>query len=596
MGHRFQVWAPKVKEISVSIADTIYPMQQAEGGWWQADVADARAGTDYAFLIGDMEPAIPDPRSAWQPYGVHGPSRIVDHTSFAWTDAQWQAPPLSSAILYELHIGTFTPEGTFDAAQQHLAYLKDLGITHIELMPVNAFPGGHGWGYDGVDLFAPYEPYGGPEALKRFIDACHEHGLAVLLDVVYNHLGPSGNYLGKFAPYFTHMHNTPWGDAVNLEDAGSHEVRRFFCDNALMWLRDYHFDGLRLDAVHAYMDRSAINFMEQLTKEVRALEAEAGKSYVVIAESDLNDPRLVTSSEAGGYGMDAQWSDDFHHALVTMLTSDRSGYYSDFGSIADLAKSLMSVFVYDGIYSPHRDRIHGRPVQDLPAWRFLGYAQNHDQIGNRAKGERLSHLANAGRVKIAAALVFIAPFVPMIFQGEEWAASSPFQYFTDHEDKELGSLVSEGRKREFAAFGWSPADIPDPQDEQTFLRSKLNWQEQAEPPHSEMLRWYKQLIALRKSHPQLTNGSLEDTQVEYSEEEKWLVLRRQNIQLVINLGSSTWQHRLHQKAEILLTSNTATTIREATLSLPTDTIAIVERQKTDGNQAYGLLAGEERRQ
>lgn len=575
MGYRFRVWAPKAKTLGVKIEDTVYPMQQATGGWWQADVANAHAGTDYVFVIDNTEPAVPDPRSAWQPQGVHGPSRIFDHAAFQWTDTQWEAPPLSSAIIYELHIGTFTPEGTFDAAQKHLAYLKDLGITHVELMPVNAFPGNHGWGYDGVDLFAPHEPYGGPEALKRFIDTCHQHGLAVLLDVVYNHLGPSGNYIGKFASYFTHLHNTPWGEAVNLEDAGSHEVRRFFCDNALMWLRDYHFDGLRLDAVHAYIDRSAINFMEQLSKEVRALEAETGKQYAVIAESDLNDPRLVTAIEAGGYGMDAQWSDDFHHSLVTILTGDRSGYYSDFGTIADLAKSLKSAFVYDGIYAPHRDRIHGRPVEGLPGWRFLGYAQNHDQVGNRAKGERLSHLTNTGRVKIAAALVFTAPFVPMLFQGEEWAASTPFQYFTDHEDKKLGRLVSEGRKKEFADFGWNPNEIPDPQVEQTFQRSKLIWQEQTEPAHAEIMRWYKQLIALRKAHPELTNGSLAETQVEYSEPHKWLILHRESMQVIVNLGSGPLQRSV-ENAQLLLTSNNSAAIKGSTLTLPSDTVAILK--------------------
>lgn len=572
--HPFKVWAPKAKAVGVKIGNTVHNMEKVDGGWWQASAADATAGTDYAFVIDGNERAVPDPRSAWQPHGVHGPSRIVDHAAFAWTDESWQPQPLSSAIIYELHIGTFTPEGTFDAAQQHFAYLTDLGITHVELMPVNAFPGKRGWGYDGVDLFAPHEAYGGPEGLKRFVNACHEHGLAVLLDVVYNHLGPSGNYLAKFGPYFTHLHNTPWGDAVNLEDAGAFEVRRFFCDNAVMWLRDYHFDGLRLDAVHAYMDRSAIHFMEQISTRVRALKAETGKHYTVIVESDLNDPRLIKAPDAGGYGMDAQWSDDFHHAIVTVLTGDRSGYYSDFGTIADLAKSLKSVFVYDGIYAPHRDRIHGRPVEGLSAWRFLGYAQNHDQIGNRAKGERLSHLVNPQRAKIAAALVFTAPFVPMLFQGEEWAASSPFQYFTDHE-VELGRLVSEGRKKEFAAFGWKPDDLPDPQDEQTFLRSKLNWNEQSQPSHAEMLGWYRKLIALRKSRPELTNGSLEETLVEYNEDEKWLTLRRGPMEVVINLGMHPLQRQVASTSNLLMVSHNQVTPRNGSLSLPPDSVAII---------------------
>lgn len=572
--HWFRVWAPKANNVGVCMDDAVHAMEKTDGGWWQIDVASANAGSDYAFIIDKTGPALPDPRSAWQPQGVHGPSRVVDHTAFAWTDAEWQAPPLARAIIYELHVGTFTVEGTFDAAQQRLSYLSDLGITHVELMPVGAFPGKHGWGYDGVDLFAPHQAYGGQEALKRFVNACHEHGLAVLLDVVYNHLGPSGNYLARFGPYFTHAHHTPWGDAVNLEGAGSHEVRRFFCDNALMWLRDYHFDGLRLDAVHAYMDRSAIHFMEQLSTEVRALETETDKHYAVIAESDLNDPRFVKPVEAGGYGMDAAWSDDFHHALVTVLTAKRTGYYSDFGSIADLAKALKSVFVYDGIYSPHRDRIQGRPVEGIPAWRFFGYSQNHDQTGNRARGERLCQLVNADRAKIAAAVVLTSPFVPMLFQGEEWAASSPFQYFTDHEDAELGRLVSEGRKKEFAAFGWNPDDVPDPQDEQTFLRSKLNWEEQSRQPHSDMLDWYRKLILLRMSHADLTNGSLEETQVEYSEEQKWLVLRRGAIEVVVNLGSHPLKRRVSCGASILMASG-PTMLEQALLKIEPDSVVIL---------------------
>jgi maltooligosyltrehalose trehalohydrolase len=575
--HRFRVWAPKANTVETKIAGQLHPMRKDKGGWWEADVSSATAGTDYAFIVDGAAPDLPDPRSAWQPHGVHGPSRILDHAAFRWTDEHWQQPPLSSAVIYELHIGTFTPEGTFDAAQARLPYLRDLGITHVELMPVASFPGKRGWGYDGVDLFAPQEAYGGPEALKRFVNACHEHGLAVLLDVVYNHLGPSGNYLGKFGPYFTHLHNTPWGDAVNLEDGGSHEVRRLFCDNALMWLRDYHFDGLRLDAVHAYMDRSAIHFMEQLAGEVRALEAQTGKQYVVIAESDLNDPRLVRAPEAGGYGLDAQWSDDFHHAIFALLAGDRSGYYADFGSMADLAKSLRSVFVYDGIYSGYRDRIHGRPVEGLPAWRFLGYSQNHDQVGNRAKGDRLCHITSMERAKIAAAIVFTAPFVPMIFQGEEWAASSPFQYFTDHEP-ELGRLVSEGRRREFAAFGWKPEDVPDPQDEQTFLRSKLRWEEQERPPHSEVLEWYRQLIALRKAHPDLTEGSLEHVQVEFSEEGQWMAMQRGSIEVIVNLGQRALVRKT-ASAQLLMSSGTLVKLEGGMVSLSPDSVAILKAEQ-----------------
>jgi maltooligosyltrehalose trehalohydrolase len=572
--YRFRLWAPNAGKVSVEVAGQKFPLRQHEGGWWEADVEAARPGVDYTYFLDDEDLALPDPRSAWQPEGVHGPSRLLDDAAFPWTDAAWEAPPLSAAIIYELHIGTFTPKGTLDAAQDKLDDLRDLGITHVELMPVNAFPGIQGWGYDGVDLFAPHQPYGSPEALKRFVDACHARSLAVLLDVVYNHLGPDGNYLAKFGPYFTAAHHTPWGDAVNLEDAGSHEVRRFFCDNALMWLRDYHFDGLRLDAVHAYTDHSAINFMEQLAAEVNALEAHTGRSYVVIAESDLNDPRLVTAPEAGGYGIDAQWSDDFHHALFTVLTGDRSGYYADFGALAELAKSLREVFVYDGRYSPYRDRIHGRPVRNLPASRFLGYSQNHDQVGNRAQGDRLSSIVTIGRAKIAAALVLTAPFVPMLFQGEEWAASSPFQFFTNH-NPELGRLVSAGRRKEFVAFGWNPADIPDPQSPATFQHSKLNWDERTQSPHAAMLDWYRRLIALRRSTPDLADPDLAHVRVRCSDSEQWLVMERGSVTVAFSLAAEPIQLEVRPASTLALASSPNIQLNHNSLTLLPDSVAIL---------------------
>jgi maltooligosyltrehalose trehalohydrolase len=572
--HRFRLWAPNAGKVSLQVAGQKFPLSKHDGGWWEADVDPARPGMDYAYFLDDDNRALPDPRSPWQPSGVHGPSRLLDHAAFPWTDAAWEAPPLSAAIIYELHIGAFTPEGTLDAAQTKLDYLRELGITHVELMPVNAFPGIQGWGYDGVDLFAPHEPYGSPDALKRFVDACHARSLAVLLDVVYNHLGPDGNYLAKFGPYFTAAHHTPWGDAVNLEDAGSHEVRRFFCDNALMWLRDYHFDGLRLDAVHAWTDRSAINFMEQFATEARALQAQTGRSYVVIAESDLNDPRLVTATEAGGYSLDAQWSDDFHHALFTVLTGDRGGYYADFGALADLAKSLREVFVYDGRYSPYRDRIHGRPVRNLPASSFLGYSQNHDQVGNRAKGDRLSSIVTIGRAKIAAALVLTAPFVPMLFQGEEWAASTPFQFFTNH-NPELGKLVSAGRRKEFAAFGWNPADIPDPQSPATFQRSKLNWDERRQPPHAEMLDWYRRLIAFRLSTPDLTDPDLAHVRVRCSEDEQWLVMERGSVTVAFSLALQPIHLEVRPGSTIALASTPDIQLNNNALTLPPDAVAVL---------------------
>jgi maltooligosyltrehalose trehalohydrolase len=573
--HEFEVWAPKARAVDVKIGSAKYPTARTDGGWWRATVDTAAAGTDYSFLLDGDDRSLPDPRSAFQPFGVNGPSRIVDHSAFTWSDDAWQPRPLQSAIIYELHVGTFTPEGTCDAAAAKLSYLRDLGITHVELLPFAEFPGQWGWGYDGVDLFAPHHTYGGPEGLKRFVGACHSAGLAVIMDVVYNHFGPSGNYVGSFGPYFTDSHKTPWGDAVNLEAAGSYEVRRFFCDNALMWLRDYHIDGLRLDAVHAYMDRSAINFMEQLTAEVRGLEAITGKHYVVIAESDLNDPRIVSPREAHGYGMDAQWSDDFHHSLVTVLSGDRSGYYADYGEFADLAKSLTEAFVYDGQYSEHRKRVQGRPAIGLPGWKFLGYSQNHDQVGNRAKGERLEHLTDIARAKIAAALTLTAPFVPMLFQGEEWAASSPFQYFTDHEDKELGNLVSEGRKKEFAAFGWNPEEIPDPQDAATFENSKLKWNELTQGKHAEMLEWYRKLIALRKSRPELCDGALERVEVDFDEEDRWFSMQRGGVVVVFTLDEEGYSASLEDGVELLLASDASIRVQDGELSLPGVGVALL---------------------
>lgn len=574
--HTFRVWAPRARTVEVKIEQDRFPLKECDGGWWSAAIAVAGAGTDYLFIINGEEPGVPDPRSSWQPYGVHGASRIFDHTAFEWTDASWQPPPLSSAIIYELHIGTFTADGTLEAAESRLDYLKDLGISHVELMPVAAFPGKRGWGYDGVDLYAPHTCYGGPTALQHFVNTCHDKGLAVLLDVVYNHLGPSGNYLAKFGPYFTHNHSTPWGDAVNLEDAESNEVRRFFIDNALMWLRDYHFDGLRLDAVHAFVDRSAIHFLEELADDVRVLESRLAKNFVVIAESDLNDPRLVNAKEGGGFGLDAQWSDDFHHALFTVLTGENQGYYEDFGSLTDLAKALEEVFVYSGNYSGFRRRNHGRPVVGLSGNRFLGYLQNHDQVGNRAKGDRLGHLVGLGRAKIAAALVLTSPFIPLLFQGEEFGASAPFQYFTDHEDAELGRMVSQGRKREFAAFGWSPSEVPDPQDEATFERSKLKWSELETSPHAELFEWYKRLIRLRRSLNDLEGGNLRAVRVRYDEQAEWLVMERGRVRVACNFAPGRAVLSIGGGVNLVAASDPSVTLLASEIELAPDSVAILE--------------------
>lgn len=533
----FRVWAPFAKSVQLALPGRRVSMDPGEGGWWRSEVAEAPAGTDYGFILDGGDP-LPDPRSPWQPHGVHGLSRTVNHAEFAWHDRQWQAPPLASAIIYELHVGTFTPEGTFEAVIGRLDHLLDLGVTHVELMPVNEFPGSRGWGYDGVDLYAPHHVYGGPEGLKRLVDACHSRNLAVLLDVVYNHLGPAGNYLHRFGPYFTEHYKTPWGPAVNLDGSGSDEVRRFLIDNALMWLRDYHFDGLRVDAVHAIYDSSAVHFLEELAAEVHRLKAELGRHPVLIAESDLNNPRVVQPREIGGYGLDAQWSDDFHHALHAVLTGERNGYYEDFGRMSHLARALERAYVYDGCYSRHRRRRHGRPIGGLSGHRFLGYLQDHDQVGNRARGERIGHLVSAGRLKIGAALVLTSPFVLMLFQGEEWAASSPFQYFTDHQDPALGRAVTEGRRQEFAAFGWKPEQVPDPQAPDTFERSRLNWDELHRHPHAGILDWHRRLVQLRRSVPALSDGQLNQVRARFDEQAGWFVVERGPVVVACNLAGS----------------------------------------------------------
>ncbi len=506
------------------------------GGWFELEEA-LEAGDEYALVLDGGTPR-PDPRSPWQPYGVHGPSRAIDHAAFGWTDAVWRGRALTDCVVYELHIGTFSEAGTFDGAAEHIEQLVELGVGAVELLPVAGFPGEHGWGYDGVDLYAVHHAYGGPDGLKRFVDACHTSGLAVIMDVVYNHLGPDGNHLAEFGPYFTDRYRTPWGPAINYDGADSDEVRRFVVDNALMWLRDYHCDGLRLDAVHAILDSSAVHLVEEIATAAHTLSAELRRPLWVIAESDLNDPRVVSEVERGGYGCDAQWSDDFHHALHAALTGERRGYYSDYGHVGDIARALCDVFVHPGAYSRFRRRRHGRAVGPLAATRFLGYMQDHDQVGNRPRGERSAALMSVGRVQIAAALVLLGACVPMLFAGEEWAASTPFLYFTDHRDAEIARRVSEGRRLEFAAFGWDPATVPDPQDPATFARSRLRWSERESEPHATVLRWYAELIALRNRLEVLRNGDRSAVSVEYDETDRWLVMRRPAVTVACNWGDT----------------------------------------------------------
>ena len=579
--HEFSIWAPRAQRMRLEISEkeALDMEGPQERGWWKLCVEDAGPGTDYRFLIDEDPSPYPDPRSLAQPAGVHASSRVYDQRGFQWTDNHWHTPPLASAVIYELHIGTFSQEGTFDGAIKHLSYLADLGVTHIEVMPINEFAGGRGWGYDGVFLFAVFEPYGGPDGFKRFVDACHANNLAVVLDVVYNHFGPVGNYANKYGPYLTEKYHTPWGAAVNFNEAGSDEGRRLFIDNALMWLRDYHSDGLRLDATHEYIDRSAVHFMEQLSAEVERLGNTLNKRFILIAESDLNDPKFVRPREANGYGMDAQWSDDFHHALFTLLWNDPGrGYYDDFGSMDDLVKSIRHAFVYDGKYSRYRLHTHGRPVDGLSAHHFLGYIQNHDQVGNRAAGERLEHLVGMDAAKVALGLTLMVPFIPMLWMGEEFAASAPFLYFADHEEEEMRKLVSEGRKRDFAAFGWDEGEVPDPEAPETFERSKLQWDEIHLGKHGEMLKWVKDLIQLRRCTLDLNDGDFGHVDVSCGTDGKSLVMRRNAVRVLMNVGDAPLSMKLLPGEALKLASSDQITMAAKQVQLPRMSLAILQVQ------------------
>ncbi len=568
----YRVWAPAARSVALRVGAQSTAMTPAGHGWWVSDVP-CRQGDDYGFLL-DGDGPFPDPRSPHQPAGVHGPSRFVRHASFEWTDRSWQAPPLASAVIYELHVGTFSAAGTFEGAIEHLDHLVALGVTHVELMPVCEFAGRRGWGYDGVDLYAPHHAYGGPDGLKRLVDACHARSLAVILDVVYNHFGPSGCYLQRFGPYFSDRHKTAWGDAVNLDGPDSHEVRRFICDNALMWLRDYHVDVLRLDAVHAFVDLSPEHILRQLSAEVQTLAAATGRHLALVAESDLNDPQVVRSADAGGHGIDAQWSDDFHHALHSVVTGERQGYYEDFGTLADLAAALRCPFVYAGRYSPHRRRRHGASPAGIPGGRFVVALQNHDQVGNRATGDRIGMLTSPERARIGALLLLTAPYVPLLFQGEEWAASTPVRDITDH-DAELGAHGSAGRRREFAAFGWDPAAIPDPQDPLTCVRSTLRWDERDHGPHATMLGWYRSLVALRSQIPSLREGRYEDAEVTSDEARSLLVVRRRDVLIACNFSAEPQAVPLAGTTTLRLASVAGVRLAGGDLLLPPEAAAIV---------------------
>lgn len=533
----FRVWAPKPELVRLDVAGAVHPMLRTDDGWWHATV-DAPPDARYGYLLDDDPKVLPDPRSARQPDGVHERSQLWDPAAASWTDGDWVGRPVDGAVIYELHLGTFTQAGTFDSAIEKLDYLVDLGVDFVELMPVNSFAGTHGWGYDGVLWYSVHEPYGGPDGLVRFVDACHRRGLGVLIDAVFNHLGPSGNYLPRFGPYLSSASN-PWGEGINIADADSDEVRRYIIGCALRWMRDFHADGLRLDAVHALVDTTAIHILEELATETRWLSEQLGRPLSLIAESDLNDPRLVTPVDRGGYGITAQWADDIHHAIHTSVSGERQGYYADFGSLATLAQTLRHGFFHAGTYSSFRRRRHGRPIDAsaIPATRLLAYTCTHDQVGNRALGDRPSQNLTAGQLAVKAALVLASPFTPMLFMGEEWGASTPFQFFSSHPEPELAQATRDGRKAEFAEHGWDADDIPDPQDPQTFARSKLNWDELGDDEHARLHAVYRDLIALRRNEADLADPWLTDLIIDYDEEQRWIVLRRGRFAIACNLDT-----------------------------------------------------------
>ncbi len=540
---QFIVWAPLAQRVDVRILDdrgtTVVPesaagasrnasrlieMQRTQRGYHEATVDGIQLGARYVYCL-DGKKDRPDPASKFQPDGVHRASAIIDARGHQWKDATWRGLPLEEYIICEVHVGTYSHEGTFDAIIPHLGELKDLGVTALELMPVAQFPGSRNWGYDGVYPFAVQNSYGGPEGLQRLVDACHAGGLAVVLDVVYNHLGPEGNYLADFGPYFTDQYRSPWGRALNFDGPESDEVVRYFTENALYWLRDFHIDALRLDAIHGIVDCNAQPFLSLLAQAVREVAEQSGRKIHLIAESDLNDVRYIQPVDSGGCGLDAQWSDDFHHALHTLLTGEQSGYYLDFGGIEHLKKALEEGFVYSGQFSEYRRRRHGNSSRQIPASQFVVFAQNHDQVGNRLFGERLSALVSFEATKLAAALVILSPFVPLLFMGEEWGEPAPFQYFTSHSDAALIEAVRRGRKDEFAAFRWR-GEPPDAQHEATFIRCKLNHSLKATEPHRTIWEFYQELFKLRKTIPAFAQLSKEQMEVRVVEKDKVLQIRR----------------------------------------------------------------------
>lgn len=520
------IWAPLAEKVAIEMEGTVerIALEKKEHGYWTAITDQIKEGTRYKIKIDDKQP-FPDPASLSQPDGVHGDSEAISLTTFQWNQTNWNNLPLEDYIIYELHTGTFTEEGSFASLEKKLDYLKDLGITAIEIMPVAQFPGSRNWGYDGVFPFAVQSSYGGAKGLQQLVNACHQKGLAVVLDVVYNHLGPEGAYLGEYGPYFTNKYNTPWGPAINFDDAWCDGVRKYFIENALMWARDFHIDALRLDAVHAIKDFSAVHLLKEMRLRFDELEEKTGKKHYLIVELDLNDAKYIDPIVKGGYGMQAQWIDEFHHALRVTAGQDRTGYYSDFHGISDLAKAYRDAYVYDGQWSDHRKKYFGIKAKENEGKQFIVFSQNHDQVGNRMLGERTSTLVSFEMQKLLAATVILSPYLPLLFMGEEWSEPNPFQYFVSHTDPDLAEAVRKGRKEEFAAFHIE-GEAPDPVSEETFNNSKLGWHLHTEGKHKTMLAYYKKLIALRKEEPALKLPNRKALAVDVVPEDKTLALLR----------------------------------------------------------------------
>lgn len=539
----FVVWAPLLDKVELKIVspeEKIVSMDKDKMGYWKTSVEDVSPGTLYLYRLDD-EWDRPDPASHFQPAGVHGASQVVDHRAFKWEDGNRREMAFSEMIIYEIHAGTFTPEGTFQSIIPRLDDLRDIGVNAIEIMPIAQFPGERNWGYDGAYPFAAQNSYGGPQGLKELVNECHKKGISVVLDVVYNHMGPEGNYLREFGPYFTDKYKTPWGDAINFDDRYSDGVRNFFIENAVYWLRNYHIDALRLDAVHAMLDTGAVHFLEELAENVREFSKGKMKKHYLIAESSLNDTRIIKPRELGGYGIDAQWNDDFHHSLRVLLTVDRQGYYADFGAVDNLVKSMTDGFVYSGEYSEFRKRRCGNSSKDRPAEQFVVFTHNHDHIGNRMFGERLSSLISFDGLKLAAGVMLLSPFVPMLYMGEEYGEESPFLFFVSHSDPDLVEAVREGRKEEFKTFEWKD-EPPDPQSEETFYKSKIDWRKRDKGKHKILLDFYKELIRLRKKTPALSNLDKDSLEAVGFEDQKIMFVRRWNggshVFCIFNLNES----------------------------------------------------------